>query len=342
MTLFQDFFFRPNMSSNGTVPAQSPFYTSPDIICGQTSPIQNFTAILRDNYEFNAYNSNVMIGYENYLYLRGKNLAAGPVNRQVSLYYSPSSLISWPDQWVNNILSTDKGSTISLLTNVQPGAVAVAPDTFLWKPAAPTGSDHYCLFSYSTDPSHPQPIPGSDGMTSEDMADLIRNNLNIGWRNTVAITNQPPTWTHNHTLAVLPSVTSAETVAITLTCNKMVGCAVAFQGSNYEGADRPIKMDKTTVTYDGQILGEKVVLQPGFQCIITVDFWSNGVVVPSGGGVELGIDFDVGAKTSTNARMRTAAMRNLIDADRARAFSTRSNVDVALPVFLGAVNHIYT
>lgn len=342
MSTYTDFFFRSNMSATGNVPAPSPLYRSPDIICAQTSPIEGFRTVLKDNYATQAYTGDILIGYENYFYVRGKNLSAKTVNRQISLYYTPSALINWPSQWIDNVLTTDQGHQISQMTDVAPGAVGVAPDTFLWKPGpVPGGSDHYCMFSYATDPTNPQPIPGSDGMSVVDMAALVSTNLNIGWRNVSAITNQPPTWTKNHDLSLPAYVGHAEKVAITLTCDKVVGASVAFQGSNYDGADKPVKLDKTTITDDGQIVGKSVTLQPGFQCVLTVDFWSNGLTFPPGAGVTLGISFDGDGPTSNSAVRQEIALRNLINHDYVRLFKAKSTLDLNTPIALGAFSHIY-
>ncbi|MBY6262695.1 hypothetical protein EI613_12360 [Azospirillum sp. 412522] len=341
MTSYNDFFFRPNTSSVGDIPAQQPLYTSPDIICSQTTPIEDFTNVLKNNYNSSSYSSNIEIGYENYFYVRGRNLSSSQVNRQISLYYTPSSVINWPSQWVGNVIQTDKSSPISLLTNVAPGAVAVAPDTFLWKPPAPSGSDHYCLFSYSTDAADPKPIPGSDGMTYEDMATLVSTNLNIGWKNVVAITNQPPTWVMNHGLAVPLSVGSPMTATVYVVCHGLVGGSVAFQGSNSEGADHPIVQPKTDITQDGQIVGIQVVLQPGFQCVVSISFWANGHSFASGAHLDFEANYDPEAGAGTGAQLQAAIARNLIDPNYVLKFQTNSNVQPKSPIFLGRIEHIY-
>ena len=340
MSMYSDFFFRSNMSATGNIPAPTPLYVCPDIICVQNSPIQNFTTVLKDNYASNAYTNSIQVGIPNYIYARGKNLSSQTVNRQISLYYAPNAIISWPSQWVNNVLTTDNHQKIALVTNVAPGGVSVATDTFMWTPAPlPSGSNHYCVFSYATDPTNPQPIPGADGMTVVDMAALVSTNLNIGWRNVAIVPNNPPTLTQDHDLSLPEYTQHPEKVAITLTCAKLVGATVAFPGSNYAGADKPNRLDPITITQDGQIVGQSVTLQPGFHCVLTVELWSNNVTFPPGATLTLGTSFD--GVSGNYARQREVEARNLINHDYIRRFKANSTLDLSMPIPLGAFSHIY-
>lgn len=341
-TTFNGFFFRPNLQSTGQVPATGPFTTSPDIICAGQTPIADYVNVLTNNYNSNPYASNVYIGTENYFYLRGMNGATSEVSDQFSLYYAPNAVINWPSQWINNVIQTETGANNIVCNNIAPNTPFVVPTTFLWNPpAVPSNSDHYCLFSYATSAANPVPIPGSTGMTYEDMGSLIQTNLNIGWKNTVPITNNPATWTYNTGLSIPSTVQGSQTVHVYVSCVGLMGGTVQFQGSNQQGASGPVALAQTKITQNNQILGTTVVLEPGFDCTITVSFWANGITPATGSGISLQASYDPGAQlTNSPKAVRDAVLRGLVQPQHLKMFEG-SNITPTLPVYLGRVNYQY-
>lgn len=335
-TTFADFYFRPNLAANNVIPATGPYITCPDIIPWGTDTLADYQKVLAtpDSYA-TSYGNQITETFTNYLYVRGKNGGSNAVTRQISLYYAPSAIIQWPYLWVQNQLLTDSGAKTSLVSNVAPGAIAVAPDTFEWPNVSPppAGSDHYCLFSYSTDPENPQPVPGSQSMTYEDMAALIQNQLNIGWLNTVLVDRDAPTWVYSQTLSIPADVDGARDVHVYLQCSGFEGAAVSFTGSNQNGASGPIQIPKTTIPDDDYIVGTTVTLQPGFSCSVAVNFWQQDAAPKSGATISLEAAYDTPpGDVEAVQRLRS---RGLLQDDYVAALQSGQGLTPSSPVYLG-------
>lgn len=194
---------RPNLASDGTVPAGSPYCTSPDIWVAGTSPVADFQNALATSQSYGSTSqSDIVTNRDNYIYLRGANGTGAPQSRTAQLYYAPNAVIQWPGRWENNVIQTDNGTQQANITALAPGAVGVADQPFFWQnmQPPPPGSDHYCLIAQYNDVNNSNPVPAID--TQLDMAGLIANNLGWGWRNISLVSAQAPTWSYEVNLSI--------------------------------------------------------------------------------------------------------------------------------------------
>jgi hypothetical protein len=310
---FNGTYMRPNPSNSGTVPANAPYSYSPDIWLAGSTPIANYQQDLATDSSYaTASDDNIYSGQTNIIYVRGKNGATVNKTNTVQLYYAPSAIINSPSQWQNNVINTDQGQTQGNIINLAPNTVGVCDATFVWTNVTPPppGSDHYCLFAQFNDAANSNPFP--DIYTALDMGALIMNNLAWGWRNT-SIIPATPTWQYTVPLEIPANYPSTESYTIYITPTGYVGWDAEFYASNTDSLGNPIKLVRTKVTQDGLLLGVNgVVLDPGFQTLMTVNMYSpNNSQPPAGANVPISINYT----TSNSAQLKEAVHRNLIDTD---------------------------
>jgi hypothetical protein len=343
MATYTDLFMRPNLTSpQGQTPSQSPVTSCPDIIPAGTSPTANFQTVYSSASSYASDpGQSVVLGTNNYIYVRANNGWSGAETGQVYLYYVPAQVINWPSEWAGNQLLTDQvnsqGQNLPYLAlNAQTtGQIVVGGGVFQWIPQPPPpGSDHYCLISQITTANTPNPIPGqSTPMTYEDMATIVANDLGFGWRNVVLIDNgDAPTWSYQ-TMLTVPSNVTAEVVHVYLACNNMAtGGAMAFTASTTAGSSAPVTIPQTTINDANQISGVTVTLQPGYSASITVSYWSNNTTSPSGASIALEASIESGGNPGLAA---------LVNPQHVRRLSKANGITPTLPVYIGQDNFKY-
>jgi hypothetical protein len=343
MASYTDLFMRPNLTSpQGQTPSQTPVTSCPDIIPAGTSPTTNFQQVYSSPSSYSSDpGQSVVLGENNYIYVRANNGATGAESGQVYLYYVPAQVINWPSEWAKNQLLTDQvdsqGQNLPYLalSAQTSGEIVVGQGVFQWIPQPPPpGSDHYCLISQITTASTPNPILGqTTPMTYEDMATIVANDLGFGWRNVVLINDGgAPTWNYQ-TMLTVPSNVTAEVVHVYLACNNMaVGGAMAFTASTTAGSSAPVSMAQTTITDANQISGVTVTLQPGYSASITVSYWSNGTTSANNSSIALEASIESGGNPGLQALVRPQHVQRL-----SKAFG----ITPTQPVYLGQDNFKY-
>ena len=103
MKLYNDIFIRKNLTDQGVVPATGAYTNTPDIIVSGNMPINNPVQYAKDTWEKNP-GINPIANSQNYIYVRGKNLAPKKQSGHMALYYTKATLIMYPNQWLNNTL----------------------------------------------------------------------------------------------------------------------------------------------------------------------------------------------------------------------------------------------
>lgn len=334
---------RPNLTSPlGQIPSTDPLSLCPDIIPAGTRPTVNFQQVYSTPSSYNSDpGQSVVLGENNYIYVRTNNGATGAETGTVYLYYVPAQVINWPSQWASNQLLTDQVNSqgknlpyldLSAATN---GEVSVGQGVFQWIPQPPPpGSDHYCLISRIVTADTPNPIPGQDQpMTYEDMVTIIRNDLGFGWRNVVLIDDGgAPTWNYQ-TMLTVPSNVTAEVVHVYLACNNMpVGGMMSFTASTSDGSSALVAIPQTSIADSNQISGVTVTLQPGYSASITVSYWANGTTAQSGSSIALE------ASIESDGNQNLARLANPKHVER---LSVGLGITPTLPVYLGQDNFSY-
>ena len=209
MTAWTSMALRPNTTTpEGQVPISGGYCQCPDIIPLQVADPNPQATFSTPASWATTYPANVVAGAANYLYVRAKNWAPGAETATVTLYAAGSSVINWPSDWLANPLPVQQSGgtsqTLSATTNQQ---IVVTPQPFYWQaPPPPAGSDHYCLFALLDSPDNPnQLLHGDVPQTYNTMADLVTNELYVGWKN-VAEVGPSPDWTHQVQMPLPPVV----------------------------------------------------------------------------------------------------------------------------------------
>ncbi len=345
-TSFNHFYMRPNLGSEGTIPAADPITSCPDIWLSGTTPIKDpQTALTTSESYAKSSSNNVYQGVDNYIYVRGKNGADNNQSPWIELYYAPCGVINWPIKWIENRLYTEydddglpvKGSNYVKLKDVAPEAIAAGQECFIWRDvqAPPAGSDHYCLFANVNDASNSHPVPGSQGIGKIDMAKMVRNDLRIGWRNVHMVSGNVPSITVHTKLEIDYDPSAAGTYNVYLKCpSGFNGTEVAFHTNKTDAQGRVIALERTKVDA-GEVpalYGCQVDLPAGFNGDVQINVWLDGVDVPAG---EI-ITIEAGFVTQTDEEHKLALEHNLYDKEYHAMIDANKhnlmNFNMAIPI----------
>lgn len=287
--LYNDLFLRANLNDSGAIPAAGPLSTSPDIIPYGNAPVTDPQDFFSANYGSDV-GKDLIANTANYLYMRVKNLNAGNVNGNLSLYYSKASLLLYPSLWKENILSTSDGNTSVPIQSAASGIVTVGTDPFTWSPQMIQG-DHYCLIGRVVTPAHPNPVPDTGSI--QDFAAYISNNRAMGWRNVTVVDNGSPTFS---TSVDYMQGTQASTMLILLTTTNIpIGAEVGFSCGT-PGPQPIINLPKSKVTDPSSfIIGISSLVPAGWESSITYSYWANGTTPLPGWSIGLKIVYLVEA-----------------------------------------------
>jgi hypothetical protein len=306
---FNGVYMRPNIANGGAVPALGNMCTCPDIWIAGTTPVGNFQTALATTASYQAESSsNISVGSDNYIYVRGMNGTSAPQSRSVQLYYSPSAIIQWPGQWQSNVVKTDQGNAIANIANLAAGQVGVADQTFLWPNVQPppAGSDHYCLFAQFNDVNNDNPFP--DIFTQVDMGTLIMNNLAWGWRNVTLVPGMPATWQVEVPLTIPQNLPTA-VYALTVTPTGFINWTVWFTCSQADADGNPIALQPETIVQNGAgKVAPACRLAGGFNAIVTLYLQSNGNPASPGANIPLSCNYQ-----TTPTEVEDVVRRGLID-----------------------------
>lgn len=173
---------------------------SPDIIPWGTGPEDPNTFKDPANYDNGYYDhSSFYTQQPNYVYLRAKNLASGALPSRLWFYYTPSNVVTWPQNWLSS--NTTVAGQSQNYVDVSPttnGEIVVTDTPLVVVPDPVGGGQHFCLISFaenkqSNPPVSPKPS-GSMG-TWNDLAHFVLTHPDMGWRNVTPVSSGAGTWT---------------------------------------------------------------------------------------------------------------------------------------------------
>ena len=277
-------YLRPNLSSEGTVPASSPLSASPDIWIAGTQPVANFlTALATPNSYAQQSPGTITQGTPKYIYVRGRNGAAVSSSTKVLLYGVPCASIQWPSEWAKYGIPTDRDHPDgtnphydSSIVNLASSSIGVTADTFVWSnPQPPTGgSDHYCFITWMNNAGNPFP----DVFSQLDMAALITNNLQFGWRNVSMQSGRSPTRQMASQLIIPSDVTAGSreySLQVTYMGVPTTGWTLSMSCSQLDSKGNKIAIDNVAMPALGQFVGVRCTLSPGFSALLTLNLYKN-------------------------------------------------------------------
>ncbi|WP_087500120.1 hypothetical protein [Pseudomonas sp. SID14000] len=277
-------YLRPNLNSDGTVPARSPLSASPDIWIAGTEPVANFqTALATANSYATQSPGTITQGTPNYIYVRGRNGAAVSSTTKVQLYGVPCASIQWPSEWAKYGIPTDRDHPDgtqpyydSSIVSLASSSIGVASDTFVWSNPQPPGggSDHYCFITWMNNAGNPFP----DVFTQLDMSALITNNLQFGWRNVSMQSGRSPTRQMSSQLIIPSDVTAGSreySLQITNLGFPATGWTLTMSCSQPDSTGKPIAINNVAMPPAGQFVGVRCTLDPGYSALLTINLYRN-------------------------------------------------------------------
>ncbi len=277
--LYDDLYLRGSLSDVGEFPQQGGgLSSSPDIVPVGSVPLADPEFTLSSTWRQDI-GTDLLADQQNYLYVRAKNLHQGANNGDTQLYYSPASLILWPEQWSNNALSTQTGARQVSLKAAGFGQIAVGDNPFTWRPSQPQPGDHYCLIARTSTAEHPNPVPGPFS-SMDAWVTFLRDNPGFAWRNVSTITRDTPSLQVDVQLSVPEQ---CQLYVLLGTQNVTPGAAMQFTCAT-GGPDPLLILPKTVISQPSMLAGVLSNVPAGFNSAVTVSFWKNGQPMPADGG----------------------------------------------------------
>jgi len=286
-TMYDDFFVRDQFGDTNAVPRSDgtvsgcvdiqPYGVSP---C--SNPANQFLTDANFAVDYTTTNSvQIRQGQPNYIYVRGQNLGPNGAysSGQMSLFFSPSSLLADPTNWAGNMIPGDNGA---YQVNYTADANGRAVCTFVWtNPPPPPDGQHYCLLCQIITSEHPNPFPLS--FSSEGgLVNFILNNIAWGWRNTSYLPYSSKTITQIETFTTGTMTNTSWNLSFALT-NPPINSEVSASSPSPIPVPM-INIPMSPITDPNVSPGSITFKIPpaNFSTNINVTWFDNGVAVPSG------------------------------------------------------------
>lgn len=276
---YNGFYLRNNLSSQGKVPALSPYNLCPDIIQSD-APVENPQSVFSSISSWQTlYNTAPTVG-TNYYYVRGLDGGTDAFSGAVSLYWAPAQLILFPSTWKNNPLATAQGQE-SVPVSAAPGHIGVGADAFILEKAgqmAPSNETFYSFVAQNT----ATPIPEISSWMQ--MSQLMTQQLAFGFRNMVNFDPVAGPMLFRVGLNVPFSVGQSGTLQLTLTASGFqAGDTVGFIGDCFTPEMKQIVLEPVATQGGPYVAGIQISVDPGFSTSLAIQYWNTASTVPPPG-----------------------------------------------------------
>ncbi len=249
---------------------------SPDIILAGTTPAPNPGAYVTPTGYQTDYGSTVYLDQANFTYVRALNASSGAITGRIWLYYVPSNLCLWTQNWLSApIVVGDQSVNYTLISAQALNDIVVTNPPFVVTPPPPAGGGHYCVTAIAENPplSDPpvSPIPAGSMGTFAQLVQFILDHPNMGWRNTVDVEQNVPTFQQ-----VVP-ITNADAggqLSIGIQCKGMTSGFYSFSVPGPD-ADNTIIVSTTQITNPNAQLTVPVTWPAGFNSSITLNYYAD-------------------------------------------------------------------
>ncbi|MGO4408915.1 MULTISPECIES: hypothetical protein [unclassified Brevundimonas] len=276
MAQYNGVLLRQNLQDQGLLPRTGGWTASPDLISAGAAPVQNPTAVFTSPASYATDPTKpAVFKATNYFYLRGQNLGATAVSAEARIFYAPSSLFLYPQQWLDNAMQTARGETVSKIEAIPPGGIAVTTDPLIWKPDFT--SEHFCLIGFISTAAYPFESQKPAAITSlDDLAAWVGATGGTGWHNVQFTSVGQPTFTKYTTY---PASATPAKIIFAVTC---IDCPIGSQVSFSCGTPLPdgtyIHLPPTTVTKSDQFgVVLEYVVPAGWTSPISYSYTDNGL-----------------------------------------------------------------
>lgn len=187
---------------DGTGTISDGWTDSPDILLEGLFPVPDPSIFAtRANYDQRPTKYDQIPDTKNYVYIRGLNTTSGPIDARLWLYYTPSNMILWPQDWrSDNIIVDDPANPRNWvqMNGIGPGEIGVGAPVFQWRPIGLPAGQHFCMIAFAENPplSNPPRSPLPDGYMGSwnELGAFVQAHPNMAWRNTRPVSQAGPTW----------------------------------------------------------------------------------------------------------------------------------------------------
>lgn len=276
-TKFNNVYLRCNLNSDGTIPETGFHAGSPDMFSAGTEPIADFRTVLATPESYASMPDDKSITLkDNYCYLRCKNNTDKTISAKAELYYAKAGLVMWPDTW-KAMMVDFKQETLNDIPDIPPGGIGVVERPFIWtRPEAIDTNDHYCYIGRLTTEATPNPIPDVENPIT--MSSIIKTNLMYAQRN-IQIVDLDSKYSgyYKNIISASPSLTKVSKFHLFLYPHDMQGWDFEVTCSMRDSQGKVIGIGRTNITSNDDIYLGQCMLEPGFNAVISVYFYNNGI-----------------------------------------------------------------
>jgi len=268
-----DILIRASLTDNGDLPRTGDVSDSPDVIPYQTlvdDPISFFIS----NYDENV-NENLKASVDNFIYVRGKNLATTLQQGDIYLYFALDSELDTPAKWTKNGLQSKTGSYYVRVSAQSQDNIVVTENPFVWNPPVPAEGDSYSLIGVIVAKGTK---PDFSGLT--DFETYVEENNNIGWTKVIIDKPTPPPMPKRRwqTTFAYAQGQTARQMNFSLQCKAIpAGSYVSFSSDNNVGPDPAIFLDKTKISDPNGSYGIASQVPAGYTGNVSFEFLYNGI-----------------------------------------------------------------
>lgn len=264
---------RSSLTDTGELPRSGDVSDSPDVIPYKTE-VDNPQKFFIDNYDENV-NEELEATKDNFVYARGKSLAAGLQQGDIYVYFSLDSKLNDPTSWMKNQLQTKDGKKFSSVSTQSEGNVVVTESPFVWVPPTPQDGESYSLIGVivpkGTTPSFPK--------LRFNFEKYVQENNTIGWTKVKIKKPDPPPMPDRRwktTFAYSQGATERQ-MNFALQCKNIPsGSYISFVSDVPTGPNPPIFLDKTKVSDPNGSYGIASQVPPDYKCNISFEFLYKG------------------------------------------------------------------
>lgn len=201
MTSYSGLFLRNQLGDVPTNPKSAGWSGSPDIILAGTAPTPDPSIYTTPAGYSTDYGSTLYINQTNYTYVRALNATGGAFAGRLWFYYTQSDLALWPQNWLaTGVWNGGQPQNWAEVAASAANQVVVGPP-MQWVPPPLGGSsgNHYCLICMAENDLAIPPVdpkPTSAMGSWQDLANFVISHPNMGWRNTVDVSNAGVSWSY--------------------------------------------------------------------------------------------------------------------------------------------------
>jgi hypothetical protein len=275
MTSYPGIFLRNALGDDDTLPRSGSTDTaSPDVINAGATAASDPQASYGDTYD-QAVGKDPVYGQRNYIYVRGKNSAAGNVVGSAALYWCYATQLDTPSNWQQ--LSTVAGANASPLGG-DADAIAVTATPFVWTP--PASTNPYVLIAAVSDANNPNPVPAyTKASHAQSFAKWQSAQGGVSAMQFTAPTPPAPKPTYSFSgLLALGNSDQEQLSFSVLVANGVVGDHIACSLDAKDANGAAMGLGSTQVSQASMSAGFQATVPAGFASHFTFNYAAQGAV----------------------------------------------------------------